>query len=437
MKRILILLAAVLPLFLLTGAPVNAQKLDLSKISDIPTFDTISNEEFYAKSDPYEDPVPDDPHMAYRVRLPTGWTRIDEKYSNSPDLAGSYQSQSDRPDAAAIAREKAVEASLAKIEKQALQNSKQSKGRKRHRAVAEQDDATFKEGLTNLTNKLLNTVATYYGPFRMDATSRFEVQALKLDYAITARNWFIQYVLTNGFILEGIHEYSKDRIEALYVVNDGDYSYYVRTMVEINGARMTLVSYFLPEKYWKEEQAMQQMVVRSFRFADPETNGVEVIRSYQFLNFADFDYPATWRLIEPESLSMEGMDARLIQTLDNKTLSGEISIHIVSTEVETTLAQEVNGLREDIQKMGLNIGEMIEEPKKYKFRDYIYFHRVEVYHASNPDSNLLQYEYWLAILAESRYYYIVSMLTPARQADFNAWARNTEAFETVIESFRP
>jgi hypothetical protein len=435
MMKTVWLAALLLPLLLL-GGPARAQKLDLNHIPDIPVFTTMTNEEFYAKSDPYENPVPDDPRMAYRVRLPTGWTRINDQYSNSPDLSGGYGGQPARPDLAAQAREKQVAESLARIEKEA--EKRQAKRDKKNGIAPDQQDGDNSSSSSpSLTGKLFNTIASYYGPFRMDATSHFEVQALKLDYAITARNWFIQYVLSNGYIIEGMHEYSKNKIEALYVINEGDYSYYVRTMFEINGARMTLVSYYLPEQRWKDEQMMQQMVVRSFHFANPEKNSIELVRGYQFLNFLTFDYPVTWRLIEPEDVTMEGMDARLLQTMDNRTLSGEINIHVISTEVETTLAQEVNKLKEKLTSTGLNIGDLIEEPKQYKFRDYIYFHRVEIYKASNREENLLDYEYWLAIMAESRYYYIVTMLTPGRNADFPAWARNTEAFQTVVESFRP
>jgi hypothetical protein len=424
-----------LPLFLLQGAPAHAQRIDIDKIPDIPVFTTMTDEEFYAKSDPYEDPVPNDPHMAYRVRLPAGWTRINDQYSNSPDLPGAYGIKSPQQKSAALAKEKEVAESLARIQKEA---EKRQAALDKKRGVSSDSGGDSKTAsLTNLTGKLLNTVASYYGPFRLDSTSHFDVQALKLDYAITARNWFIQYVLSNGYIVEGMHEYSKNRIEALYVINEGDYSYYVRSMFEINGSRMTLVSYYLPESRWKEEQMMQQMVVRSFRFVNPEKNSIELVRGYQFMNFLTFDYPATWRLIEPENVSMEGMDARLLQTMDNRTLSGEINVHIVSTEVETTLATEVNKLKENLTSTGLNIGDLIEEPKQYKFRDYIYFHRIEVYKASNREENLLDYEYWLAIMAESRYYYIVTMLTPGRHADFASWARNTEAFQTVVESFRP
>lgn len=40
-------------------------------------------------------------------------------------------------------------------------------------------------------------------------------------------------------------------------------------------------------------------------------------------------------------------------------------------------------------------------------------------------------------MVEDRYYYIVTMLTPGRKADFYTWALNTETFGSVIQSLMP
>ncbi|HEY8189393.1 MAG TPA: hypothetical protein VIF12_01820, partial [Micavibrio sp.] len=122
---------------------------------------------------------------------------------------------------------------------------------------------------------------------------------------------------------------------------------------------------------------------------------------------------------------------------DETTLNGEIDIHVVSTELDTTLAQEIKLVQKSIGDRGLVIGKLIEEPHEFKFSDHIYFSRIEVYAANDKDHALIDHEYWIGVLIEDRYFYIVTMLTPSRSADFYNWATNTEAFKAVVETLRP
>jgi hypothetical protein len=132
------------------------------------------------------------------------------------------------------------------------------------------------------------------------------------------------------------------------------------------------------------------------------------------------------------------MDAKLISTQDKKTVSGEIDLRIISTELDTSLAEEVGYLKEDIQERGLKIGSLIEVlDGDFTFKDHILYNRVEVYEAKDESRKIQDHEMWLAVLVEDRYYYIITMLTPGRNSDFYTWAKNSEAFQVVVESLRP
>jgi len=392
------------------GATVLAQRINIDDILTVPSFaDEFPIERFFAESDLFEEKRPHgDPHLAYRLRMPQGWTKVDDAYV--------YDTEE---------------------EAQPIRPTVFTPRRASRRGSQPAPETSEPEQQVRLSQRLLEKVATYYGPFRMDATSRFEIYAMRLEHEITAKNWFLQHVLSNGYVLQGMREHADNKVEGLYVLVERDDSYYVRSIVEINGPRLTVVSYFLPEAYWREERALQEHVVRAFRFTQPEQTRAESVRTFSFLNMVNFDYPQSWRLSAPSVYSVEGMDARLLYTSDQRTLSGEINLHIVSTELDTTLAQEVQFIKEDISEKNLIIGNLIEEPKGFDLHNHIYFSRVEVYHVNNRGGTLVDYEYWLAVMAESRYYYLLTMLTPGRNADFYTWARNTESFETVIKSLRP
>lgn len=289
----------------------------------------------------------------------------------------------------------------------------------------------------SLDKRLLGDIVRYFGPTDLDVRSFFVIRAAQLDKEITAKNWFINYVLTNGYNLQGLHQVSPRRVEALYVFLENDTSYIARAVAEINGSRIVMAIYAIPEKLWMDNRAMQEKAIKSFRFESPEEKKLETNRTYAFLDLLRFDYPASWRLVAPTIYTIETMDAKLISDFSKTALNGEIDLHIVSTELDTTLTDEVKVVQEALEKKGLKVGKLLEQPTEYVFHDHIYFSRVEVYEATDVKKKILDHEYWIAVLMEDRYIYLVSMLTPSRQTDFYTWAMNTEAFRQVLESLRP
>lgn len=285
--------------------------------------------------------------------------------------------------------------------------------------------------------RLLGEVARYFGPSQGDVRSRFVVMAVELDREISVRNWFLHYILSHGYTLTGIKEVSDRRVEALYIQLEKDTSYVVRAVAEVNGPRMILSMMYIPERLWRGQEAVQEAVVNSFTLVSPEDKPIENVRTHAFLDLVRFDYPVSWTLRAPNIQSLDAMEAKLVSVAENKSLNGEIDVNLISTELDTTLVQEVNALRKALDARGMVIGDMIEQPTNYKFSPHIYYDRVEVYEITNKDKTLVDHEYWIAVLIEDRYYTIVTMLSPSRDVDFYTWASNTEAFERVIKTIRP
>ncbi len=288
-----------------------------------------------------------------------------------------------------------------------------------------------------MSKKLLGEIASYYGPANLGERSTFKVQAAELDYQMTAKNWFTNYIFSRGYTLQAMTAHSDRKVEALYVALEKDITYIVRAVVEVNGPRIVMGIYSMPETRWEAEKSMQAAVLKSFHFPTPEPIRLEETRTYAFLDLLRFDYPKSWRLMAPSIYSIEAMDAKIINTNQNGGLEGEVDVHVISTEVDTTLAEEVKRVQASLETKGLMIGKLIEQPQNYKLHEYIYFSRIEVYQANDKEKALVDYEYWIGVLMEDRYFYIVTMLTPSRNTDFAIWSRNGEAFKTVLQSLRP
>ncbi len=352
--------------------------VNLQKISKIPSFhEELTEESFLQNSELHEEEPLGDRFLAYQVRLPRGWQRTT--------------------------------------------SAEQYKGKQLEEA--------------GLSQRILGQVARYVGPGRIDSISKFEIEALNLDHEVTARNWFMNEILARGFSLEGMQVESDKRVEALYVLVEADTAYVVRSVAEINGPRMIVASYYVPDNHWEEERAYQQRAIESFRFVSPEKSRIEMTRSYSFLDLLSFEYPSSWKLVAPNIFDIQGMEAKLVYSPNERILGGEMYISIISVEFEDMFYEEVAYLKERLNDMGLNLGELMEQPDNYVFNDHIYYGYVEVYRAYDPQGMKQEHEYWLAIMEEDRYLYLVTMLTPSRNNEFYGWARNEEAFKTVIESF--
>lgn len=377
--------AAFLLALLLTGftgvltliPPAAAQVIDQNIVKIVPRYqDEMSDVDFLARTQPIKETPMDDRFLSYEIRLPVGWTKAEDSERDS-------------------------------------------------------------ESRSNVSSRLLGAVTRYYGPTRIDAIDIFQMEAMTLDYELSVRNWFLNHIFTRGYTLQGLEELPDKSVEAQYVTLIRDTAYVFRVRAVANGPRIVLISYAVPEQHWQRERALQERVVKSFRFVSPEKVASGHVRTYPFLDLLRFDYPASWRLIAPNIYSEEAMDARVVSSPDKKTVSGEIDVRIISTELDTSLADEVKYLKEDIGERGLKIGKMIEIGTNYKFHDHILYNRVEIYEAIDDSRKILDHELWLAVLVEDRYFYIVTMLTPGRNSDFYTWAKNNEAFEVVIQSLRP
>lgn len=444
-KFFLLLLA----LLSFTGAgylsSAQAQVVDLQKMNKVPRYSQMSKSEFEASTILYTEVPQGDKYLEYSLRLPQGWQKLGDEgvvdiVDTSAQKALDDAAEPTNPHDILSLRQEKIEFDRMKVD----ESKGKGGGIKAQKGVDEYSvlqGMTFKEGkkikALALNSGLIGPVAKYVGPTNLLARSRVDILAMQLSQGLTVRNWFLSYVLSRHFTLMGMEQISETRVDAEYVFLEKGISYYVRAAAISNGSRVVLVSYVVPEPMWEKERDFQEMSIDSFRFIDPEPN-VSVDKDvYGFLDLVKFSYPTAWRLVAPNVYNIETMSAKLIYSTDSKSLDGEIDINLISTEMDTTLIKEVEYVRKNLSDRGFEIGKSLEIVGKYSFDKSITFKRIEAYEIKSEEKAYIDYEFWLGIMVEDRYYYIVTMLTPGRKADFYTWARNTETFGMVVQSLMP
>ncbi len=298
---------------------------------------------------------------------------------------------------------------------------------------------------SKIGNKILGELVRFYGPAMLGERSYMNVQALKLDYQLTAEQWFIQYMLANAYTVQGIKTIDDTRVEALYVYVVRDVTYSVRAMVQLNGTRAVIAQYYAPAENWEAEKQMQAQVIGSFKLLNKVEEIIEPMEKYHFLDIAEMEHPISWQVKADKLMSIDRLRVTFLSVASEeykkntkyKLLNGKITVGLVSYHDMNSIADEINKYKADIKKSGMLIGEFIESRSDFKLQHNMTAVPVEVYEATDTGNDVLSYELWLLLMEAGDYYYFVSLLTPSRDEDYFLWSRNTQTFRVIAKTITP
>lgn len=422
----LVMLVAVFAVALMAGQTAYSQLVDLDKLSKLPRTNTMTEEKFEEESVLFAEVPKGDRSLEYSVRLPKGWQKGGSGAILVPETAVQKKT------------EPSSKYDISHLRDTKIEEEKKRQKDDNEKAMKAAEEAVNKDADEEADSNFLGPVAKYAGPAsNLDSFSSFDILSMQMTQDLTVKNWFLNYLLTKKYTILGLEVINPQRVEALFVYLDKGTTFYVRAAAIANGTRMILVSYQVPEAYWEKEKELQQKSLDSFRFLHAQPSSFGVKKTFGFMDVSKFVYPATWKLVAPNVFSMDAMRAKLMYSADAVSLDGEIDINLISTELDTTLIKEVEAVRNGLENRNIKIGDLLETKAGYEFDSSITFSRVEVYKIKKEGHTALGYEYWLAVMVENRYYYIVTMITPDREHDFYKWSHNSETFGEVIQSLMP
>ena len=301
-------------------------------------------------------------------------------------------------------------------------------------------------GNYEVSSKVLGEVLRFYGPPIIDSRSYFSLQALTLDYEMTAYQWLLQHLVSNGFTIQGISEINPNRAEALYVRVEDSFTYVIRTVAMASGKRIIMAEYSLPADNWEQEKQMQAQVMKTFDLANVVKEPIEELKKYHFFDIAEFQYPSSWEMRTTPQVSIDRMKFELRNVLSAtqpdqtivRRLNGRIQVEALSYDVVKSVAQEGDRLKEDLrQSSGLIVGDKIETLTDVKFDKTIKPVNVDIYSASDGQNKILKYEYWVTTIELGDYFYFITLVTPARDEEYFIWARNSETYKLILQLFKP
>lgn len=336
----------------------------------------MSKEDFYAKTDPYEfDDVQGNKFLAFRVRLPKGWTQV-----TTADL-----------------------------------------------------------GQLQLSNRLLGVLVYFTSPPDLDLRSSFRIRAQKLGHMINARDWLYQYALGNHLTLQALTAIDANRAEALYVNTELDVTYVIRMAVVINGPNVIIAEHVMPADKYETDRDLQIWTITSFYLKYKDMSPPEATKRLNFFDIAALDYPNSWELQRSNIKSIDNMDASIvniqIEKKDVKTrLMGRIDVFLFANNDEYSLEHSIENINKSVASDNLVLGEQVG-----RFDPIVNDHNLgsvsyNVYQINNQEKTYQDYQYWVTVMKGKNYYFYVCMLIPPRAYDFYNWARNLSSYEYVIKT---
>ena len=295
-----------------------------------------------------------------------------------------------------------------------------------------------------LSEKLFLDLNVFYGRPTIMGRVRLEIEALNLEENLTVEQWYLKYILEGGYAMEGFVVHNEDLVESLMVVMEKDYSFYLRTLITINGTKIIMVKYYVPVAFIQEQAAMQQQVLSSFKLSNKKDRQLIGLESYRFLDVAEISYPETWRVFAKAMRNVDIMNASIINVkqddkgnINNSSPDGKVDVTVVSSSIQSNLIDYVKEYKTSIEANGVLIGEKIKDDYPFTYDESMDFAITEVYKGIDSANNMSEYEFWSSILVGGNYYYFLMLLTPSRNENFAIWAENTQNYKIILQKFKP
>jgi len=295
----------------------------------------------------------------------------------------------------------------------------------------------------SISNRVLGEVDRYYGPVRVGDRSYFSIQAMDLDYKLTAEQWLVLHLLENGNTIEGIRTIDDTRVEVIYVLIDRNITYIASAVAQVSGSRVVFARYVVPANAWEEEAAASQRVIESFSLDHIDDSFVEAMTPYRFLDVAELQYPNSWELKAKPLRSADRMSIELLNVQEKnkfsskRILKGKMETHLLTEYIVDDIDEDIERFVRDMSIDQLRIQDVIEEFDNFTVDDNMEIVEIKAYEAIDKNQSVKAYEYWLAVMHAGEYYYFVTLLTPSRDDDYFSWARNTQTFRVLVQNVQP
>lgn len=287
------------------------------------------------------------------------------------------------------------------------------------------------------SKKVETPIVRYVGLPNMLARNSFEVNVIELAREIDLSHWYSRHLTQKGYALAQLSYFpERKRVEAMSVRTELGVAYVVRSVALINGDKVIMAEYHVPDPFWNDNKDEAIWTISHFNLVYKDDRTIEPRKEMAILDIVQFVYPASWQA-KMEKITVVDELNTILSSYDGRgVLDGRIDTYFLASHVGGTREQNLetykNRYTEDVK---FSIGDHIESIDINGFHSSINAGRVDVYKGMTADGRSeTGHEIWFAILETDTYDGYVFMNTIDREYDFLTWSKNQMSFKIIVES---
>ncbi|MBK1837919.1 hypothetical protein JHL17_10885 [Azospirillum sp. YIM B02556] len=263
-----------------------------------------------------------------------------------------------------------------------------------------------------------------------DGGAYLQVQAVRLEYDLSAEHWLRFYMIQAGYRPRAMRELSPVFADSLCDFSISDVEFTGRLAARVVDDRLFMIFGFAPAERYQALAESFGVAVASFKPAKPPSHpGVEPWVTLS-AGTVPFSCPPHWTAIPARApQGIAGIDLTLTVA---DALTGWMRVKTVSRELPTDMELQVQTTLDALARDGLQVSRLIANTGISLEGTPFTGGFLQVFEA-HTSADLPQ-EIWLAVLEDKDRYVVVFLVTPDRVDHFQVWTRNRRAFGIVLGS---
>ena len=302
-------------------------------------------------------------------------------------------------------------------------------------------------GAAGLNQEITGEVARFWSPMMMTQRAFCSIDVLKLKHEISARNWLQNYLIVNGYLLQGdVTEINNKSAQAQYIraVPETGMSNFGYISALVSGSYIVTARFEIPTQLKDYLAFLQKKSVDSFKLLYPKEGAIEDQKVFTLVDALKFTYPQSWKIANPDFRDMNRLTVEIKniregsgQGLKTQIVDGYIRVLAVRRMRTTDLMTEIDEFRKFFDEtMAMEFSKMLSSGKSDAYERFL-FNRYEIYDVTNRKmKGKVAQELHLVVLGDKDWYVFVFLFTPKESAGLYNWARNVQSFQEVINSIK-
>lgn len=292
-----------------------------------------------------------------------------------------------------------------------------------------------------ITGGLQDTLAYYRSPSTLELYSTIKIKAEPVKYMQSAASWLRGFAARQSYTFQAFADRSYDRAETEFLITANDVTSVVRMTAIINGPWVVTAEYAVPVDHYMDQKDVQIWTMASFYLKYIDERATEKTNVFTDIPGAPFSVPASWTMYEQNIAADTQSTFTFIHIGEssdkvNKPLLGRIDVTLFNTLAQHTPDTRLDVLNTKLSSLGVRLGDKIAHFQIPHVPDGALAPEGDVYQMKTMDGQDRNDQYWVIHFPHGAYTVSVGLLSQPSTGTYDIWAKNFGAFAWIVRSMK-